>query len=81
VQTQYVEPGSLRVNGYYESFIGKLRDSLLNGEIFMTVKPRLLSRFIVRLWQSKGEDGWQHGNDGKNVHDRQQSMKFVPHCL
>jgi len=30
----YIEPGSPWENGYVESFIGKLRDELLNGEIF-----------------------------------------------
>ena len=30
----YIEPGSPWENGYCESFNGKLRDELLNGEIF-----------------------------------------------
>jgi putative transposase len=33
----YIEPGSPWENGYVESFIGKLRDELLNGEIFDTL--------------------------------------------
>ena len=33
-KTLYIEPGSPWENGYMESFIGKLRDELLNGEIF-----------------------------------------------
>jgi transposase InsO family protein len=37
VKTLYIEPGSLWENGYIESFNGKLRDELLNGEIFMTL--------------------------------------------
>jgi transposase InsO family protein len=32
VKTLYIEPGSLWENGYNESFNGKLRDELLNGE-------------------------------------------------
>jgi putative transposase len=34
VQTLYIEPESPWENGYNESFNGKLRDELLNGEIF-----------------------------------------------
>ena len=37
VQTTFIEPGSPWENGYIESFNGKLRDELLNGEIFDTV--------------------------------------------
>ncbi len=37
VKTLYIEPGSPWENGYIESFNGKLRDELLNGEIFMTM--------------------------------------------
>jgi transposase InsO family protein len=33
-KTLYIEPGSPCENGYCESFNGKLRDELLNGEIF-----------------------------------------------
>jgi putative transposase len=37
VRTLYIEPGSPWENGYNESFNGKLRDELLNGEIFCTL--------------------------------------------
>jgi len=37
VQTLYIEPGSPWENGYIESFNGKLRDELLDGEIFDTL--------------------------------------------
>jgi transposase InsO family protein len=33
VKTLFIEPGSPWENGYNESFNGKLRDELLNGEI------------------------------------------------
>ena len=36
VKTLYIEPGSPWENGYIESFNGKLRDELLNREIFTT---------------------------------------------
>jgi len=33
-KTLYIEPGSPRENIYNESFNGKLRDELLNGDIY-----------------------------------------------
>ena len=38
VTTLFIEPGSPWENGYVESFNGKLRDELLNREIFYTLK-------------------------------------------
>lgn len=37
-KTLYIEPGSSWENGYCESVNGKLRDELLNGEIFYSLK-------------------------------------------
>ena len=37
VKTLFIAPGSPWENGYIESFNGKLRDELLNGEIFTTL--------------------------------------------
>ena len=37
VKTLYIEPGSPWESGYNESFNGKLRDELLNGEIFYSM--------------------------------------------
>lgn len=48
VDTLYVEPGSPWENGYIESFNGKLRDELLNGEIFYTV---LEAKVLVEQWR------------------------------
>jgi transposase InsO family protein len=38
VTTLFIEPGSPWENGYIESFNGKLRDELLDGELFYTLK-------------------------------------------
>ena len=38
VKTLFIEPGSPWENGYNESFNSKLRDELLNTEIFCTLK-------------------------------------------
>lgn len=37
-QTAYIEPGSPEENGYCKSFNSKLRNELLNGEIFYTLR-------------------------------------------
>jgi len=37
-QPLFIQPGSPWENGYNESFNGKLRDELLNGEIFYSLK-------------------------------------------
>ena len=37
VEMLFIEPGSPWENGYNESFNGKLRDELLNGEIFYSL--------------------------------------------
>jgi len=47
-KTLFVEPGSPWGNGYIESFNGKLRDELLNGEIFDTVAE---ARVITERWR------------------------------
>jgi transposase InsO family protein len=44
VKTLFIEPGSPWENGYIESFHGKMRDELLNGEIFDTIlEPRVIT--------------------------------------
>ena len=48
VQTLYIEPGSPWENGYVESFNGKFRDELLNGEIFYTVRE---ARVLIERWR------------------------------
>ena len=37
-KTAYIERGSSWENGYIESFNARLRDELLNGEIFYTLR-------------------------------------------
>ena len=47
-QTLYIEPGSPWENGYCESFNGKLRDELLNGEIFYTLRE---AQVLIEQWR------------------------------
>ncbi len=48
VKTLYITPGSPWENGYNESFNGRLRDELLNGEIFYTLKE---AQVIIEQWR------------------------------
>ncbi len=47
-QTLYIEPGSSWENGYIESFNGKLRDELLNREIFYTLEE---AQYLLEKWR------------------------------
>lgn len=48
VRTLFIEPGSPWENGYIESFNGRLRDELLNGEIFYTLNE---AKVILENWR------------------------------
>ena len=48
VKTLFIEPGSPWENGYIESFNGKLRDGLLNREIFMTLEE---AKVLIEQWR------------------------------
>ena len=50
VRTLFIEPGSPWENGYIESFNGKLRDELLNREIFDTL---LEARVLIGNWRKE----------------------------
>jgi len=49
VKTLYIEPGSPWENGYIESFNGKLRDELLGGEIFYSLKE---AKVLIERWRN-----------------------------
>jgi putative transposase len=50
VKTLYIEPGSPWENGYIESFNGKMRDELLNLEIFTTLEE---ARVLIEQWRKE----------------------------
>ncbi len=50
VRTLYIEPGSPWENGYIESFNGKLRDELLNGEVFDTLWE---AKVLIERWRNE----------------------------
>ena len=47
-KTAYIEPGSPWGNGYCESFNGRFRDELLNGEIFYTLRE---AQIVIEEWR------------------------------
>lgn len=47
-KTLFIDPGSPWENGYIESFNGKMRDELLNREIFYTLQE---ARVIIEQWR------------------------------
>jgi putative transposase len=50
VKTLFIEPGSPWENGYNESFNGKLRDEVLNREIFYNLKE---AQVIIERWRQE----------------------------
>jgi putative transposase len=48
VTTLFIEPGSPWENGYIESFNGKLRDELLNRELFTSLEE---ARILIEQWR------------------------------
>src|SRR5690606_32706547 len=57
-KTAYIAPGSPWENGYIESFNARLRDELLDGEIFYTLKE---ARIIVESWRRHYNTVRPHG--------------------
>ncbi len=47
-RTAYIEPGSPWENGYCESFNARLRDELLDGEIFYLLKD---AKIVIESWR------------------------------
>jgi len=50
VNTLFIEPGSSWENGYIESFNGKLRDELLNREIFTSLTE---AKILIEEWREE----------------------------
>jgi len=48
VKPLFIEPGSPWENGYCESFNGKMRDQLLNGEIFYNMRE---AKVVIEWWR------------------------------
>ncbi len=61
VETLFIEPGSPWENGYIESFNGKLRDELLNREIFTTLTE---AKVLIEQWRKEYNQVRPHSSLG-----------------
>jgi len=61
VKTLFIEPGSPWENGYNESFNGKLRDELLNREIFYSLKE---VQILTEQWRREYNRVRPHSSRG-----------------
>lgn len=61
VKTLFIAPGSPWENGYIESFNGKLRDELLNREIFTTLTE---AKVLVADWKREYNQVRPHSSKG-----------------
>jgi transposase InsO family protein len=61
VKTLFIEPGSPWENGYIESFNGKLRDELLNREIFTTLTE---AKVLIAKWRKEYNQVRPHSAKG-----------------
>jgi putative transposase len=61
VKTLFIEPGSPWENGYIESFNGKLRDELLDREIFTTLEE---ARVLIEAWRKEYNQVRPHSSLG-----------------
>jgi putative transposase len=61
VKTLFIEPGSPWENGYIESFNGKLRDELLNREIFTTL---IEAKVLIADWRKEYNQVRPHSAKG-----------------
>ena len=61
MKTLFIEPGSPWENGYIESFNGKLRDELLNREIFTTL---IEAKVLIADWRKEYNQVRPHSSLG-----------------
>ena len=61
VQLQFIRPGKPVENAFIESFNGRLRDELLNGELFMNV---LDARRKLEAWRRDYNQNRPHSSIG-----------------
>jgi transposase InsO family protein len=74
VQALFITPGSPWENGYIESFNGKLRDELLDRELFATLWE---VQVLVERWRPTYNRIWPHSALGYRPPAPE---SIVPHC-
>ena len=77
VGTLFIEPGSPWENGYNESFNGKLRDELLNRELFYTL---LEAQILIERWRKEYNTVRPHSSLGNKppAPEAKQSLRKEP---
>ena len=60
-KTAYIERGSRWENSYIESFNARLRDELLNGEIFYTLRE---AQIVIETWRRQYDTIRPHASIG-----------------
>ena len=75
VETLFIEPGSPWENGYIESFNGKLRDELLNREIFTTL---LEAQVLTENWRKEYNHIRPHSSLGYRPPAPEAMQLFMP---
>jgi transposase InsO family protein len=60
-KTAFIEPGSPWENGYVESFNRKLRDELLNGEVFNSLAE---AKMLIEQWRVHDNTAHPHSSFG-----------------
>ena len=66
-KTAYITPGSPWENGFIESFNARLRDELLDGEIFYTLRE---AQIVIESWRRTvgvGQYGYSKSTDGMSM--------------
>ena len=61
MKTLFIEPGSPWENGYIESFNVKMRDELLNREVFMTLTE---AQILIEQWRREYNQVRPHSSLG-----------------
>ena len=74
-KTAYIERGSPWENGYIESFNARLRDELLNGEIFYTLRE---AQIVIESWRRHYNTIRPHASIGYNHQHQRCSCLHSP---
>ncbi len=72
-KTAYITPGSPWENGYIESFNARLRDELLNGEIFYSLRE---AQILIESWRRHYNGVRPHASLGDRPRPRRCSCQL-----
>lgn len=77
VKTLFITPGSPWENGYCESFNGRLRDELLNGELFYSLRE---AQVVIETWRREYNTIRPHSSLGYRPPAPETVMPADPAC-